>query len=525
MSQNPFGKVTVPRSKQEQNVKVRAKLVDECQSIASDILKGEQLLQRLQLVQQRQVEGIGDTEKILAEEKDFPVQVDDLTSEDVEEDTRLEAIKSDRTETSLIERKKNDGNGDKPEQLECHNITIPDGGYSDDNPSMSWVCPDWSANNYNEKIPKPSSFLSTCHRLSVTETAMERKVHQDAQGKQNLQRAGGVLNLADDPDVLEIPFNTNILLEPFPSKVCPGQEDDWQLSQQQTPKEMSPKIQRELGMTGWGKISKVKGETYQLKETKLLFEDFQQDNTLGPARMRKPLSSSMKDPVSPSVLERTRSLEMFSVKSSPISRAHSFRIQNPAISKIEKHSENLSKSPTGGSRDRSRLSPYAKQDKNVHVHRSSESISTDASTPAVESVSTVRKDKTRKESAAIKQNPFFKLRPALALQADVEKDIKEAEAREDELHRQRSTLYGEARQSTGEGNKTLLASANIPGGKQLSRGKLERIWPPPSKTERLKSEQTQGARVHRAGSQKSGLWQRWESGGLNGQMAGKKNGP
>ncbi|XP_061741529.1 uncharacterized protein LOC133541851 isoform X2 [Nerophis ophidion] len=495
MSQNPIGKETVPRSKQEQNVKVRAKLGDECQRIASDILKGEQLLQRLQLVQQRQVAGIGETENILAEEKDLPVQVNDLTSEDVEEDTPLEAIKSVRTETSLIERIKNDGNGDKPKQLQCHNITIPDGGYSDDNPSVSWVRPD-----YHETITKPSSFRSTCHRLSVTETAMERKVHRDAQGKQNLQRAGGVLNLADDPDVLEIPFNTNILLEPFPSMVCPGQEDDWQLSQQKTPKEMSPKIQRELGMTGWGKISKVKGETHQLKETKLLFEDFQQDNTLGPARIRKPLSSSMKDPVYPSVLERTRSLEMFSVKSSPISRAHSFRIQNPAISEIEKHSENLSKSPTGGSRDRSRLSPYAKQDKNMHVHRSSESISTDASTPAV-------------------------LRPALALQPDVEKDIKEAEAREDELRRQRSTLYGETRQSTGEGNKTLLASANIPGGKQPSRGKLERVWPPPSKTERLKSEQTQGARVHRAGSQKSGLWQRWESGGLNGQTAGKKNGP
>ncbi|XP_054616645.1 uncharacterized protein LOC129171728 [Dunckerocampus dactyliophorus] len=532
MSEKPFGKALLPQLQQKQNMEGRVNQGDECWRITSDIEQGEQLLQRLQLLQQRQeadvcaCKDVGgemeDREKFLAEEDYLAAKAGDRTGENEKDGMKFDTNKSDRTRTSLIEKEKKDGHGSRdaqaniPAQLERN----------DDSPSVSWVNADWSPNYFNEAISKPTSLPSTCHRLSVTETSMERRIHQDAEGKQNLQRAGGVLNLADDPDVLEIPFNTNILFETLSTEVCPGQDDDWRLSEQKTTQEMSPKAQRELGMTGFGKISKehIKGEAHQLKETKLLFESFQQDNTQGPTRIKKPLSASMTDQGYPSVLERTRSLEMFSVKSSPISRAHSSRIYKTAISDKQKSWENLpSKSPTGGSRDRLRLSPYGKQDKNVHLHRSSESISTDVTTPAVESVSSAKEEKTTQESPVIKQNPFVKLRPSLALQPEVEKDIREAEAREDELRRQRRTLYGETLQSTKKGNKLLLTSAVIPGGKQPSRGKLDRVWPPPSKTEQLKSEQTQSVSVHRAGSQRSGLWQRWETGRINGQMTEEKN--
>nr|XP_057906426.1 uncharacterized protein LOC131103834 [Doryrhamphus excisus] len=508
MSEKHFGKAISP-----QNMEGRVKQGDECWRITSDIEQGEQLLQRLQLVQQRQVADISACKDVGGDVEDggkfLAAKARDRTCPNDKVD-----MKSDRTRTTLMEKERNDGNGsrvaqaNKPTHMERYNMTVTEGAYSDDD--VSWVSADWSP------ISKPAS----CHRLSVTETSMERRVHQDAEGKHNLQRVGGVLNLADDPDILEIPFNTNILFETIPTKVCPGQDDDWQISEQKTPKE-TPKIQQELGMTGFGEISTeyIKGGAHQLKETRLLFESFQQDNTQGPTRIRKPFSASMKDQVNPSVLERTRSLEMFSVKSNPISRAHSVRISKPEISEKDKSWENLpSRSPTGGSRDRSRLSPYPKQDKNVHLQKSSESLSTDVATPA-----TTTEDEITRESSVIKQNPFFKLRPSLALQPEVEKDIMEAEAREDELRRQRHTLYGDTLKSTEKRNKPLVTSAVIPGAKQPSRGKLERVWPPPSKKEQLKSEQTQNASVHRAGSQRSGLWQRWEFGRINGQMSEEKN--
>ncbi|XP_071330673.1 uncharacterized protein [Trachinotus anak] len=397
---------------------------------------------------------------------------------------------------------------------------------------------DLSPINPHEATEIPS--LSAGHQISAAESSMER------QERQNLQRAGGILNLADNPDVLEIPFKTNISLEPLPPQVDQGQRSDWQFSEQKMQMEISQEIQRELVLVNQGKIpgEYSKGEVRQLKETKLLFEAFQQDNTEGPTRHRKLPTTLTKGHVYPSVLERTRSLEMFSVKSCPVSRAHSLRLYESTTSEREKSSESLrSKSPTGGARDKTRLSPYPKQDKQPRLCRSMDSISTDVSTSAVDIRSKTREGNSRQESPILKHNPFFKLRPALALQPEVEKDIREAKEREEELRRQRCTLYGENRQNSQEEEKSRFSETLIPDVRKQSRGKLERVWPPPPKKDQ-KSEQTQVGhpfidsshspehnisgitqepKVHRAGGQKAPLWQRWESGLINGQPSQEKN--
>ncbi|XP_077355833.1 uncharacterized protein LOC144003448 [Festucalex cinctus] len=510
------GKVCSNPSDERQSKVGKGKHRDEFWRIASDILQGERLLQRLQLVQQRQEADMRTCQEVSHEREHEEVLTEHLAAieggplgESEKEEIRFHTINSDKPKTSLLEREKTEGNGSgkaqekMPAQPEHRDITTRETDCSDDTQSVSYMRPDWIPVNSNETISSSTSLRSNYHRFSVTETSIEKRIHEVAQGKQNLQRTEGILNLADDPDVLEIPFKTNIAFELIPTKTCPAQESKPQKVLQE---EVSQESQRRLGTNRQGDISKEYGrrEAHQLKKTKLPFEAFQQDNTQGPTRLRKPLSSSMTDQVHPTVLERTCSLVMFST------------------SERKKSSENLhSKIPTGGSRDRTRLSPYPKQDKNVRLCRSSDYISTDVSKQVVEN-SLVSKDKVGQEAPVPKQNPFFKLRPALALKPEVEEDIREAEAREDEIRNQRRTLYGEKRLNTEEGDTPPSTSTVTPGIKPQSRGKLERVWPPPCKKEQLKSELTQGPSVHRAGSQRSHLWQRWEFGQINGQSSAEK---
>ncbi|XP_051797227.1 uncharacterized protein LOC110952763 isoform X2 [Acanthochromis polyacanthus] len=530
-----------PIAKDSEEMATSGEHGDGGKRISTDIQQGEQLLQRLQMVQLRHEVHVSENPQtsqkpfkdMKGEEKGASgteLRERKLTDEEKKEESRFHTVM--KSKAILIEKEKNESkdvqtkarmsSSDMPEEREHQRIAGIDSGDSGDEQSDRCVpadLPSFISHETSTEVP----FLSTGHRFSAAETSMEKQLHEAAQEKKNLQRAGGVFNLTDNPDVLEIPFKTNISLESLLPKAQASHRSDWQFSEQKMQKEISQEVQRELVLVNQGKIpgGYSKGEVRHLRETKLLFETFQQDNTEGPTRLRKPPNTVIKGPVYPSVLERTRSLEMFSLKSCPVSRAHSLRLCKSTTPEREKSPENFrSKSPTGGSRDKTRLSPYSKQDKHLRLHRSMDSIRTDGSTLAVETRGIPRKGNAGPESPILKQNPFFKLRPALALQPEVEKDIREAKQREEELRRQRCTLYGENRRNSEDEDKSRRTQMDVPDIRK--RGKLERVWPPPPKKDPMKSEQTQEPKVHRAGGQKAPLWQRWESGMINGQPAKEK---
>ncbi|XP_043955270.1 uncharacterized protein LOC122821426 [Gambusia affinis] len=525
------------RSEQESEEMIEQ--VDGNRRIASDIQQGEQLLQRLQMVQLRHDDIPNIAQEIIkvakAEEEDrFRSEVGNggirgksVTSDEYEEEG---ASKEKELGTNVTENKNNEDNGTEarttlstpPGRAQQKQIDTKDADeslddYSEILPSSTLPLP--SPHEMPDEIP----FISAGHRFSAAETSMEKQIQEAARARQNLQRAGGVFNLADNPDVLEIPFKTDVSLESLLTKACTVQQSQWQFSEKKMQKEISQEIQRELVLVNQGKIpgEYCKGEARQLKETKLLFEAFQQGSMEGTTRHGKLPTTAMKGPVYPSVLERTRSLETFSLKTCLVSRAHSLRLCNSTTLKGDKSPETLkSKSPTGGSHDKTRLSPYSKHDKHLRLHRSMDSINSESSASAAESRG---KTKERQGSPILSQNPFFKLRPAMALQPEVEKDIREAEEREEELRRQRCTLYGEDRHKNEDEGKhrcTMTLKSDV---KLQSRGKLERLWPPPSKTDQKKSgEVQQEAKVHRAGGQKAPLWHLWESGLINGQLSEDK---
>ncbi|XP_038152653.1 uncharacterized protein LOC119790948 [Cyprinodon tularosa] len=513
--------------------------VDENRRIATDIQHGEQLLQRLQMVQQRHDDIPNTRQDIInlakaEEEGSFSSEIEDKgvgeMRESPEEEEEEGETKGEEGKTNLSEK---ENNGREHVQTE-HVLYLTQPGMPEDNQinkKDEEECLDYySEILFPSALPLHSSrdissgipLISTGHRFSAAETSMEKQIQEAARAKQNLQRAGGVFNLADNPDVLEIPFKTDVSLESLITKACTIQPSQWQFSEKKMQKEISQDIQRELVLVNQGKIpgEYCKGEARRLKETKLLFEAFQQVNTEGPTRNRKLPTSATKSHVYPSVLERTRSLETFCLKTCTVSRAHSLRLCNSATIEREKSPETVrSKSLTGGSRDKTRLSPYSIQDKHLRLHRSMDSINSESPISFLE---TRAKTKERQGSPILRQNPFFKLRPAMALQPEVEKDIREAKEREEELRRQRCTLYGEDRQKSDDEEKHRYTKTLKSDVKQ-SRGKLERLWPPPSKKDqKISGEGQQEVKVHRAGGQKAPLWQLWESGLINGQASDEK---
>lgn len=428
---------------------------DESRRIATDIQQGERLLRRLQQVQLRQdvhtLESPHVAGEVVQEARSYEQSVGEIEVEDMRE--RGESLTIEREESRL------EGDGEKGEinltevggdesatalgEPEHHMISPKEtsGSESDGDQSDSSRAPVGASHvGPSEITSSPIASPSRHHRFSAAETAIEKQLHEAAREKQSLQRAGGVCNLADNPDVLEIPFKTDILLDTTAVAPPCHRGHAWQFSEQKMHKEISQEVQRELVLVNQGKIpgGYSKGEVRQLKETKLLFEAFQQYNMEGPTRHRKSPSSMTKGQIYPTVIERTRSLEMFSLKSRPISRAHSLGLHK-SNSDMEK--DLRSKGPTVGS-GKTCSHRHWKEERDERLHRSVDSISTSAT--AVEAGKT-RRGQTSRESPIITQNPFYKLRPALALQPEVERDIREAEEREEELRRQRCTLYGEDR--------------------------------------------------------------------------------
>ncbi|XP_017291136.1 uncharacterized protein LOC108247487 [Kryptolebias marmoratus] len=509
---------------------------DRSQRTSIDIQQGEQLLHRLQMVQLRHNEIPNILQEIskdvrVEEHVRFRPNIEEerlreesMTSEEEEEGYELNTVKEEEATTNWTDNK----NGEQVQtkvktclstMAENNQINNKKEGECLDNENECSGPSDFSLDNIQGTSCSELPFISTGHRFSAVETFKERRIHEATQGKQNLQRAEGLFNLADNSDVLEIPFKTNLSLESLLTNVCTSQPSPWQFSEKKMQKEISQEIQRELVLVNQGKIpgGYSRGEVRQLKETKLMFEAFQQDKTKAPTRHQKHPASVMKGDVYPSVLERTRSLEMFSLKTCSVSRTQSLKVVNSETTKSDKNPENLrSKSPTGGSREKSRSSPYSKQDKHLRLHRSMDSISSEACASAVKTRDKTKEGGSRQESPILKQNPFFKLRPAMSLQPEVEKDIREAKEREEELQKQRCKLYGEFRQKSEDEEKSRGTQTFRSDVRLQSRRKLERVWPPPSKKDQKKSEQTQQeVKVHRAGGQRAPLWQRWESGLIN----------
>ncbi|XP_041737900.1 uncharacterized protein LOC121570505 [Coregonus clupeaformis] len=565
-------------------------------TVAKDIQQGEQLLHRLHLVQQRQDgqqvpqeppshqvamktanqdTGYQEVERIECrreEEEEEEEGGNEGTGEEREQGERVQlhtieveekaALSEEDTEIPEKEdiqtvrgEKAEEVQSSPPAQLSVQPMVRMETECSDDDQSDSGVSTDFSPVGTHEIQMTTAPTIDNKAPPPQNETPIEREIRRTAEREQSLRRSRCMSNTQEGQEVVDIPLmKTPLLAKTLSSKVGPGQGADWQFSEKKMQKEISQEIQRELVLVNMGKIPGVysKGTVRQMRERKLLFEAFQQGNVEGPTRHRRPpttASLGMRGHVYPSVLERTRSMELVSLKGCPLSRAHSHQMFDLKSQKEASSGQNPSAegqpADKGAKRkviilesDDTIIAHYPNQDRGAQrLCRSLDCLIIGGTVfTEEEATDEVRREQPGDEdegSDILRENPFFKLRPSLAMKPEVEKDIREAREREEELRRQRCRLYGETGVSGGRPDSTEDPGPDSPttltplstssfkasvDGRQ-SKGKLDRTWPPPNpKSARENPGLTQEPKVYKAGGQKTPLWQRWEAGMVNGPL-------
>ncbi|XP_055743218.1 uncharacterized protein LOC129826470 isoform X2 [Salvelinus fontinalis] len=555
-------------------------------TVAEDIQQGEQLLHRLHLVQQRQDgqqvpqepppshqvamkttnqdAGYQEVERIECRKEEEGGS--EGSGEDIEQGERVQTVEVEESaavseeDTEIPEKEDIETvAGEKAEevqsrpsaQLSVQPMVRIEMECSDDDQSDSGVSTDFSPVSTHEIHTTTAPIIDNKAPPTQKETPIEREIRRSAEREQSLRRSRCMSNTQEGQEVVDIPLmKTPLLAKTLSSKAGPGQGADWQFSEKKMQKEISQEIQRELVLVNMGKIPGVysKGTVRQMRERKLLFEAFQQGNAEGPTRHRRPPTTAglgMRGHVYPSVLERTRSMELVSFKGCPLSRAHSHQMfdlkgQKEASSGQNPSAENQP-AGKGAARkvvilesDNTIIAHYPNRDRGAQrLYRSLDCLSIgDTVSTEEEATDEVRGEQPGDEDDILRENPFFKLRPSLAMKSEVEKDIREAREREEELRRQRCSLYGEAGVSGGRPDDTEDPSPDSPTTLipssissftasvdcRQSKGKLDRTWPPPNpKSARVNPGQTQEPKVYKAGGQKT-LWQRWEAGMVNGPL-------
>ncbi|XP_034740013.1 uncharacterized protein si:ch211-207j7.2 [Etheostoma cragini] len=386
------------------------------------------------------------------------------------------------------------------------------------------------------------------------ETPIEREIRRSIEREHSLRRSRGLPNPPTSPEYVDIPLRKTVLLQPIDahSERCQGK--DRQFAGKKMQHEIFEEAQREQDLVKLGKVTGFydKGTVRQVKERKQLFEAFQKPNdstlTLS-ARSKAPSWSSASD---------ISTLENQDDRSSQAST-----MGGSYVEKVPTQSPNLeggftSLPPRGPGFSEGTACQVIILENNLsvpaqklyHVKPEAEAFTVVDSRPNISSSRTeghggikVREQekKEEEEEVTLKENPFFKLRSSTNL---VEQDIREAQEREKELHRQRISLYGGTEGAQGgvveggerpvstEGKSPTLSSSSLSGlpvsdlpgsssrggtrptAARQSVGKFG-MWPP-AQAEEEKINQPEVLQSPRTPRQKTPLVQRWESGLVNG---------
>ncbi|KAF0037536.1 hypothetical protein F2P81_010410 [Scophthalmus maximus] len=433
----------------------------------------------------------------------------------------------------------------------------------DDSQSDSGVSADFSPCSTLEG----NTTISTGTRATAPkETPIEREIRRTIEREHSLRRSRGLPNPPTSPEYVEIPLRKTVLHQSLTTNSEKCQGKDRQFAGKKMQHEIHEEAQREQDLVKLGKVPGFydKGTVRQLKERKQLFEAFQQpsDSTLTVSTRSNPTSWSSASDISTLENQEDTLSQTSTIGGLYVGRRGSVDMLNPTENSIEAKGgdKTSSKQEIGFSKGTSRQVIIV--DKNLsgpaqklyHAKHEIEPVTTvDSGSPNISSSGTGEdgginrrlQDKDEEEEEAPKDNPFFKLRSSTNV-VKVEQDIREAQERERDLHKQRISLYGgrgvakggEGGSEAGERPATIeekiptmspsslngLAVLDIPDSSprwrtgpsaaHQSAGKLN-IWPPAQAEEEMTTQQ-EFLRIPRTPRQKNPLVQRWESGLVNG---------
>ncbi|XP_022520809.2 uncharacterized protein LOC103029673 [Astyanax mexicanus] len=352
----------------------------------------------------------------------------------------------------------------------------------------------------------------------LEETPIQREIRHGLEREKSLRRSRGLDDLENkSEELVEIPvMRSPEVFGDQSSGTNVGLNVERRLAKRKMLQDINQEAMKEQGVKKLGKIPGLYEEGYaqELKERRMLFESFHQSKKTDvqvSSKGRKLFSSSFtaKNADTPLVqsLERTRSLDFFTnhhLKDSTCPSAGRESHKNDTDSHKECQIKYLEDDATSASSNET----HSVQ-KSLRPSISSSSL--DCSSWTMLSVQDNRKED--EEGSVLKgKNPFFKLRPSLSLRPDVEKEIKEAMEREQELRRLRSRLYGDQwnrsgdQQEEGSTKSSCPEAASTVSSDHVYRGKLTLIWPPPH------SKVDEDPGPPKPIGQRSTLQHHWESG-------------
>ncbi|TWW58533.1 hypothetical protein D4764_06G0000630 [Takifugu flavidus] len=356
---------------------------------------------------------------------------------------------------------------------------------SDDSQSDSGVSTDLSPCN---TLEGNASISAGTLATPPKETPIEREIRRSIEREHSLRRSRGLSSPPTAPEYVEIPLRKSVLSPPIISRSEKYQGKDRQYAGKKMQLEIHEEVQREQDLVKLGKIPGVydKGTTQELKDRKEIFEAFQ-----------KPKDSSL------------------------------------AVTKVKASDQ----SSPDTDQDVMQEKKYASPPQILYQHKPDPELITEVDFPDASSRGGGHHGIKRREQeqgaagveSSPRENPFFKLRSSNTV-LRVEQDIREAQDREQELYRQRISLYGskegpkegvgggpEDGKEDGEEKKSFtLSPLKPPTEAHQSVGKLGR-WPPDLPEDVAKYQEGFSPRTPR---QKTPLVQRWESGLINGHEDG-----
>lgn len=295
---------------------------------------------------------------------------------------------------------------------------------SDDSQSDSGVSTDSPCNT----LEGSATLAAGTPLAPLKETPIEREIRRSIEREHSLRRSRGLPNLAAEPEYVEIPLRKAVLSQSVIAKPEKYQSKDKQYAGKKMQLEIHEEVQREQDLVRLGKVPGFydKGTTQELRDKKVIFEAFQQPDE-SPLTGAKSKAWSSSD-----------GLNVTTVSTTPV------RSSKPASSV-----------PQGQG------SPDTWQDEPEETIVSSEQI-LHQSTPEPELITEVdfggadasskgggddwiqKMEEDQRVAwleSSPRENPFFKLRSSIPV-LRVEQDIREAQDREQELYRQRISLYG-----------------------------------------------------------------------------------
>uniref|UniRef100_A0A8D0AQN7 A-kinase anchor protein 2 C-terminal domain-containing protein n=1 Tax=Sander lucioperca TaxID=283035 RepID=A0A8D0AQN7_SANLU len=318
------------------------------------------------------------------------------------------------------------------------------------------------------------------------ETPIEREIRRAIEREHSLRRSRGLPNPPTSPEYVDIPLRKTVLCQPINAQSERCQGKDRQFAGKKMQHEIHEEAQREQDLVNLGKVPGFydKGTVRQVKERKQLFEAFQKpnDSTLTLSARSKATSWSSASDIS--TLENEDDM---SSQASTIGGSYEERIptQSPNLGGIF-----TSLTPRGPGFSEGTACQVIILENNLsvpaqklyHVKPEAEPFTVVDLSPNISSSRTeghggikVREQEKEEEEEEVtpKENPFFKLRTSTNV-VKVEQDIREAQEREKELHRQRISLYGGTEGAKGgggggerpvstEGKSPTLSSSSLSG--------------------------------------------------------------